>query len=735
MRFAHFTPLVIILSQAIAHHVEAASPCEAVKDALSSMRAWTGDDDNGQAWKRFLKSDALAAEVAKGEQADAAQVRAILEIYSGDTPGLDVASFVSVREALVKWSSELDAGTSLLDRVRAAKGNARTLADADVAAAKGTLLANVEQLEQFLDSGPSENAEKWKEFLQWRAMQAELAKADNPSLEVLNRSLVKYRENQTGLELPQFTGVRGSLLTYMNRVLFSADEDFATKYDQHVEQLATLLEKYNENPTSEDAIQIGRALGWFERAEQIPSVVESVRGAHSHANLLVSASKRLVGAGIEDTVDRTQGIQDVILGTSIRGTARLQGSIGLELVPSPERAAFDITLQGTAVSNNVGTNRGVTIYTTGHTNVTATKRIYVGENGMTSDAATGSAATSSTIDCIAAKLSIVRKIAWKQALSKKGQAERIASGRAAGRIAGEVDASAAEIIAESNENLDTKVRSPLIRREGLPSLNFSTTAEHLVISLLHATRFQIAAPGPAPAFEGEYDLKARAHQSVVANLSESILGGVKLTDERIVELYEEAEREVPEDLQLKDDSEPWAITFARSQPIAVEFANGGVQVTVRCQTLHRGAEYDRVNLSTVDENDRRFNPEIQISREYDVTTPNGGLQLVAKGDLNIDFVAPGGKLLTKYGLVHTSAKSLLTKKLGAMLTDKLPKEENDGFVLPGDWEKAGKLKARHAQVENGWLLVGLEQSKTDAGPNVAQNEQQPQPEQTAIVAP
>jgi hypothetical protein len=521
----------------------------------------------------------------------------------------------------------------------------------------------------------------------------------------------------------------------MNRALFASDEDFTKEFDERIDRLATLLEKYAENPTSEDALRIGRALGWFERAEQVPSVVASVRDKYSHTNLLVSASKRLVAAGVEDTVDRTQGIRDVILGTSIRGTARLQGSVGLELVPSAEGAAFDILLQGTAVSNSVGTNRSVTIYSTGYTDVTATKRIYANQDGMSSKQATGWATTNSNIDCIAANLAIVRKIAWKQALSKKGQAERIASARAAGRVAGQVDAQAAEMIAESNDNLDTNVRNPLIRRDSLPTIKLSTTAEHLVLNLLHATRSQIAAPGPAPAFEGEFDLKARAHQSVVGNLSESILGGVTLKDERIVELYVEADREVPEDLRLKDDSDPWAITFSRSQPISVEFANGGVQVTVRCQNLHRGPEYERVNLSTVDEENRRFNPEIHISREYEITTPNGGLQLAAKGDLNIDFVGPDDKKVTKYGLVHTSAKSLLVKKFGAMLMERLPKEENDGFVLPGRWEKAGKLKTRHAQVENGWLLVGLEQSTTTAEPEVAQDERQPQPEQTANVSP
>ena len=75
-----------------------------------------------------------------------------------------------------------------------------------------------------------------------------------------------------------------------------------------------------------------------------------------------------------------------------------------------------------------------------------------------------------------------------------------------------------------------------------------------------------------------------------------------------------------------------------------------------------------------------------------------------------------------------------------MLSEKLPKEANDGFVLPGNWEKAGKLKTRHAEAENGWLLVGLEQEQPGADANVASIEAQPEPaqpalEQTANVSP
>ncbi len=55
------------------------------------------------------------------------------------------------------------------------------------------------------------------------------------------------------------------------------------------------------------------------------------------------------------------------------------------------------------------------------------------------------------------------------------------------------------------------------------------------MQLLRAGSYQLAAPGPAPELQGEFDLGARVHESIAGNFSESIIGGVMLTDERIVE--------------------------------------------------------------------------------------------------------------------------------------------------------------------------------------------------------
>lgn len=616
---------------------------------------------------------------------------------------------------LAAFTAPARGDSSVIELLRASKGQAKTISAEDVAQAKAGLLEAVQNLEALLAETPADQAATLRELVQLDAMRAELEK-DSPSVEVLNRSLVKYREDAEGLEQQAFTAVRSSLRDYMNRLVFSATEKLADEYDRRIDELTALLEAYEKAPTTKQAVAIGRVLGWFERAEQIGSVTSAIRGSYSHPNLYVSASSELLASSVRDTVNATEPLRDCILGTSIHGTTHLEGNVDLNLVPSDEFATFDITMIGNAVSNNVGYNRGVTIHSNAYTNVNATKRTYFDVDGVTADGATATASTSSNVSSVLANSRLVQKIAWKRVRQSKSQAEQIASRRAASRVAGRVDTRAGESLAEADASFQDNFRAPLIRRDSFPEvLKIRTTDSRLFAQLLRAGRFQFAAPGPAPEIEGEFDFAARVHESVVGNFSESMIGGLMLTDERIVEMYEEAGVEVPPDLVLSDDSEPWAITFSRNQPISVEFSNGGVKVAVLCQTLHQGEEYDAVKLLLRDkETDKAFRPDIRISREYDLTTLNeGGLQLVATGDLNVDLVDASGKS-HPYGLTQSSAVGLLKNKFGAMLKPKLPEDAGRGLTFNDRWARLGTLKARLANAAEGWLSIGWEQILDEA---------------------
>lgn len=588
------------------------------------------------------------------------------------------------------------AKTDVSKTLQEAKGGFQPISPETVTQSRSELDASIQQLVDFLEVN-SDDADRLKSQLKWDVMTAELAK-EKPNLGTLDESLNAFHENVDGLEAAPFLETRALLRTYMNTVLFSGDaEKTKQAYATRMEDLTKQLGSYATAPKTDTAIAIGRHLGWFERARQSPQVIKTVREQYSHPNLFAEVSHRLFAAGIDDEVEQSQQVTSYILGTSIYGTANISGRITSAFVPDPERASFDLLLKGNIHSDNVGYNGPVTIYSTANTSIDAGKRVHIDAAGFLTDSAWARCATGSNIHSIAARSCLVRKIAWNRAAKNKTRAERLAAGQAQQRVAGNFDEQAAELLAEPETGYADQFRNPLIRRGGFPKvMKLSTLVNRLTVKMLQENPFQLAAPSAPPAIGEGHDLAVRVHESLAGNFSESLLGGIKVTDEQMVEMYVEASREVPKEMQITDETDPWAITFARTQPISVRFHEGSVHIEVRLRSLHRGEEYPAVNLA---------GDEIRIAADYKLDMADGGIQLVRpEGDVQIDFLQRG-KIVG--GLAQAAQKGFLQSKFNAMLKPRLPEEQSGGIKLQGRWERVGKLVAREAKSTGGWLVLGL----------------------------
>jgi len=74
-------------------------------------------------------------------------------------------------------------------------------------------------------------------------------------------------------------------------------------------------------------------------------------------------------------IDRQTNVRDVILGTTIYGTARVVGKPGIQLIEKPDQATFHLTFQGTAQSRTTGYNGPAIIYSRTVTTFSATKQV------------------------------------------------------------------------------------------------------------------------------------------------------------------------------------------------------------------------------------------------------------------------------------------------------------------------------------------------------------------------
>lgn len=572
--------------------------------------------------------------------------------------------------------------TGLASEINRAQDDFRPITADDAQSAKQSLKAALAGLDSLLDNGTQENLQAWKTFLRWDELEAELA-AEQPNLRTLEEIYLQFRGSYAGLDYPRAVKVRQSLRNYINKAYFAQVENYREQFEMQIATLAEAVPRYQESPTPEDARTIGSVIGWLEQGDQVPELRSQLRSELDRPNLYASVSREFISGGVRRGVNQVNPVREYILGTDVRGTAHLVGDVNVNLVPSQKNALIQLTMQGNMTSDNVGINGPATIYSTGYSHVHVGKLLVLNRDGLSPMAADADVTTSTTFNRICAHLRLVQRIATKRAYQQKSQAEAIASQRAEMRIEHRFDAESAETIADANQRLKEELYRPLIGRDEVPEVaNFSTTRDHLYLQMLQVNPSQLAAPGLPPQSGGTGDLNVQMHESLVNNYGEAFLGGLELTDERLVELLEEADAEIPEELQITPDKDPWSITFDYQRPIQVTFSEGMINIGIRGRQFTRG--------------DSAVNRTIQISADYKIEQGESGARLIRQGDVVVDFPTQ-----QRLGPLDLTAKTFLRNKFEAVFKQEIIGE---GIRLEGQWEKAGTLRLSSAEVTPGWFV-------------------------------
>lgn len=613
--------------------------------------------------------------------------------------------------ALAQETPPPPAPNELVKLVKAAAPRAVTAAD--LAAAKAKLGAAVGRLDALLRRSGRERELGWKQYLRWNDLVALLEATEPPPSERVHALIDRFRANHAGLEMDEFTAVRDALAQYAVLHEAAADPQFMDRCRQELDTLAQALETYGAHPGQGDAaIAAGRALHWLASRGQAPEAVAAVRAVYTQPNLTGYVSARLAAAGIEQPVDEVSPVQDLILGTRIHGTARMVGQTSLVLEDSPQAARLRILLTGTAHSNNVGYNGPVTIYSRGTTSVSASKGVEVTAEGLCQTPAQACCTTRTTIDDICARCGMIERMAWKRAGKQQGQAEAIASQHAAARVAGQMDQQAATMLAEQRERYVEKFRDPLRRRGAFPEELVLSSTPQQVAMRVRCEGEALAAPAAAMAeLPMGHDLAVRAHESVIVNFAQDVLGGYELTDLRLEKLIrDDLKAELPDELrvtlpsgQLDPDKEPWSIQFARELPIRARFDGGTVWIAIRADRFTRG-EGDQPGT---------YKPAItelvEISATYRIEKTEQGATLRRDGDVQVRFSSrPNPDQIT---VRDSPIVTFIRRKFRSLFKEEFV---GQGLTFPGRWQQAGTLKLAQIEADRAWLVLGWTMPATPA---------------------
>jgi len=188
------------------------------------------------------------------------------------------------------------------------------------------------------------------------------------------------------------------------------------------------------------------------------------------------------------------------------------------------------------------------------------------------------------------------------------------------------------------------------------------------------------------------------HQSFVNNSAQTLVGGMTLSDERLVELLNENGREVPEELQITQENEPWAITFGRRDPFRVTFDGDRVSMAIRAERFRRGPRDQSDPLDIV----------VEISATYHLGVGKLGAHLTREGDVDVQFPEVTGRLNTS----QIGIKTFMRRKFSALFKEEFIFE---GIQLPEALQqRIGQLRLGQAATGDGWFSGGWNRSADES---------------------
>ncbi len=553
----------------------------------------------------------------------------------------------------------------------------------------------------------------WRKYLDWNELERQAASGTNADVDTLARLYRRLDSGENSLEMPQFAAVRRAVGGYLEAVGTARNPDAAKVYGQRLDRLAAAIAEAKAAGTPQPLDMVGPTLARLAESGQAPKVVSRLRQALGMPNLLLEVDEALLSRAVNRVVDETMPVNEVILGTRIRGTGHTSGFVLLEFQPSEKRAVIDLLLTATNHSQTHGTKGPVTVHTLGTATVDARKRVFIDAAAVTSAPVEANVSISTKTAGIAVNKrcgqNLIRKIASRKVAQMQPQARAISQQRARERVRSQFETQTADVLRRAASDYQTKFRNRLLERGWYPEmLRINSDDQRILATARKALPDQVAAFTKPPAVASAAVLSGRIHQSFFNNLTEQELAGRTLTKEELESQMQKAGRKMPESLESDADQPPWSITFAKRKPVELLVGDDTVKLTIR------GSRYTS--------GDREFDA-MDVWAMYKVESDSGKFRLVRDGDVQIyppNFVPGGGK---KLSVQETSLRGILQKRFNKVFDEVIELKPVD---LPGELKPLGPLPMEQLVArKDGWIAAGWRQPDAVAAPAVTLVHSQP----------
>lgn len=607
--------------------------------------------------------------------------------------------------ALAEWTQEERSGAA--DQLAAAIDLLDVEQLPDLESAQAEFLQAVESLDTFLTQTSSDaNRDAWFAYLQPETVIDAIESGAAPADQGRMAQALQHRmsRNLDGLNLTALRRLRTAAEHIQAAVRFRRHDQTITQLSTQLDRLATRVREMEAVPSPDDAAALSVVMTMLELSDQEEALAAITKALPRRPNARVMVGENMINRVASRNIQRCQSVNDCILGTRIKGSASLNGSVQADLLPSQETIQLRLTLAANFSSQNVGYNGPVSVDTVGCGSVTASRLLLINESGIHLQPVTANANVHTDILRINHPLKLVRKIASKRAAEQKPQAERIAVQKLESQVASEFDRQTAEF---GGRRMDQPLNDlqVILQRLDLPTPERQLYAgdDFVYLDLHQAAEGQVAALTLPPSYVANDYLSVQLHESVIDNVASRVLAGRTMTKKQLDDLLEslqpeDSSKRLPPFIDPPEDSEgdaadaseeklvePYEIDFARFRPVIFESRDNQLRFGIR------GTRFSQSG--------RELARPIEITAVYEPVKFEDKVYLLRKGGVDVDFPGRGTLSVSQVaikGNIQTAFAEAFPK---AIL--------NRPVEIPMQEVESLKIYPRDITSADGWLSVGM----------------------------
>ena len=208
--------------------------------------------------------------------------------------------------------------------------------------------------------------------------------------------------------------------------------------------------------------------------------------------IVLRISKDALVSTLEQEIDETTAVDEILLGTRVTGTARTNGQPQVDLLDDPDRVSLLVTLRGTTASRTKGQTEPPVIHSRSETAFIATKRVvFVPGKGFFTEPAKVTAQTKTFTERVETARGgivgrIVARVAENEVENYRDQINDLARQKAERRIAHEFDKILQARLNRMNGTVD--LRTSIVGRDVKPAWCCCSTSQGVLVALGPADR-------------------------------------------------------------------------------------------------------------------------------------------------------------------------------------------------------------------------------------------------------